>query len=842
MQEAFTDQGVFRSPESTHENLGPLKLILDAERPNWVVTDARGERILSLFNGRRTFTEAVRLYADEERLEPAKAWLQLSHFAKEALLHQMVSNNGAAPEQYLGRAFYLKPSGLKEMWFHLNNSCNLSCAHCLVSSGPNGEKGLPPDKIHSLVMEGYDLGVRRFFITGGEPFLRQDIFDLIHLVTVEKACEMVVLTNATLLQGERIEKLKVILHQGRLSLQISLDGATAETNDPLRGKGTYEKILAGIRNAKGIGFDVTVTVALTKQNTQDLTAMVELLASEKVFKLHLLYLHRRGRALEMNDVFPTNEEILNAIRKAKKRADELGVTIDNLESLKLKVNAPAGTKNDLSNAGWESLCVSYDGNVYPSAALSMTEELKCGDVREESLEDIYQNSPVLNELRNATVQAKPQCKACHLRFLCGGGDIEHGFYYSKGMTGKGSFLGFDPYCTLYQGLISDAFGELAAEKLKRENHKSGFDRPVVLRSMGEGAVVCGTEEAEGKTLLSTPQVKFSHSACVLSVDLVDASRQKVQAFYQEAGEKPQASLCCPVKYDDSDVTHIPKDVIDRFYGCGSPMADAQIKEGETVVDLGSGAGIDCFIAAKKVGAQGKVIGVDMTPAMRQVALENKPVVAKNLGFDVVEFREGYLENPPVESKTVDLITSNCVINLSPDKHKVFAEMWQMLKDHGRVVVADIVSEEPLPPHLSVNAHLWGECISGALTEQEFLDGLERAGFYGVSILKKTYWKTVEGFKFYSVTVRGYKFEKKEGCVYIGQRAVYLGPGKAFIDEEGHLFPRGVAIEVCTDTSSKLSNLPYAGHFAVLQPDQATPSFKADLSAGDASCCGTGGCC
>jgi SAM-dependent methyltransferase len=346
----------------------------------------------------------------------------------------------------------------------------------------------------------------------------------------------------------------------------------------------------------------------------------------------------------------------------------------------------------------------------------------------------------------------------------------------------------------------DTMRELGAEKRARKNLRSGYDAPLVLHATGDGASVA-TEE--------------------------------VREFYGAAAEAPVAELCCPAKYDDSAIAHIPQDVLDRFYGCGSPMTSANIKPGEIVVDLGSGAGIDVFIAAKFVGANGKAIGVDMTDRMLSVARENQPRVASALGYDCVEFREGFLEQIPVESKSADLITSNCVINLSSDKPRVFAEMWRVLKDHGRILISDIVAETPVPSHLKTNAQLWGECIVGALTQEEFVAELERAGFYGLEVLKKTYWKDVEGLPFFSVTVRGYKFEKTSGCVFKGHRAVYLGPAKAFVDEEGHMFPRNEPYEICTDTVAKLSNPPYAGMFAILEPGEERAGY---------ACCGPEGCC
>ena len=247
--------------------------------------------------------------------------------------------------------------------------------------------------------------------------------------------------------------------------------------------------------------------------------------------------------------------------------------------------------------------------------------------------------------------------------------------------------------------------------------------------------------------------------------------------------------------------------------------------------------------------------------MLAVARENQQQVTQALGYNVVEFRRGYLEQIPVEDKVADVVTSNCVINLSPDKPQVFAGLWRILKDHGRVVIADIVSDREVPPRLKVNEQLWGECIVGALTEAQFLAMLEQAGFYGLTVLKKTFWKRIDEFNFYSVTVQGFKFEKTQGCTYVGQTAIYRGPFKAMMDEEGHLFPRNVAITVCTDTASKLSHPPYAGQFTIVEPAgsrdesvSATPRStmvepgKPALAAGSRTdeCCppggGSPGCC
>jgi SAM-dependent methyltransferase len=312
----------------------------------------------------------------------------------------------------------------------------------------------------------------------------------------------------------------------------------------------------------------------------------------------------------------------------------------------------------------------------------------------------------------------------------------------------------------------------------------------------------------------------------------------VREFYGNAAEKPQEELCCPVRPDPEDLAHIPPEVVERFYGCGSPVSSALPQPGETLVDLGSGAGIDCFIAARRVGGEGRVFGIDMTDQMLGIALESQPKVVAALGYDNVEFRRGFLERIPLEDGTAHIVTSNCVINLSPDKPAVFREIWRVLQDHGRAVIADIVADTDVPPKMRADGQLWGECISGALSEDAFLAAFERAGFYGVSILKKAFWREVEGTRFFSVTVRGFKFEKRAGCQYVGQWATYLGPMKAVVDEEGHFFPRGVPVEVCTDTAAKLRGGPYAASFAVADG----LGSRVDITGGDESCTPGSGCC
>lgn len=168
-------------------------------------------------------------------------------------------------------------------------------------------------------------------------------------------------------------------------------------------------------------------------------------------------------------------------------------------------------------------------------------------------------------------------------------------------------------------------------------------------------------------------------------------------------------------------------------GCGNPLAIASLKKGEVVLDLGSGAGFDAFLASPKVGSTGKVIGVDMTDEMLEKAKEN----AKKGNFSNVEFRKGDIENLPVDNNLVDVIISNCVINLAPDKEKVFKEAYRVLKTGGRLMISDVVLTKPLPEDLKNDRELLVGCVSGAILKQEYLDLLKKAGFSNITVHKET---------------------------------------------------------------------------------------------------------
>jgi radical SAM protein with 4Fe4S-binding SPASM domain len=828
--QTVTEKTPWHVPPHVTLERNDLVILLAPDLPNWIATDGRGARILSWLDGRVSLQEVAARYARDTGSDAARAWLHVDRLVREAGRRGFAAPEPFPTTSYPGRERYLEPR-LRELWVHTNNSCNLTCEHCLVSSGPDGEAGMPGERLEALIDEAAALEVERFYFTGGEPFVRRDMFDLVERVTRRHGRDLHLLTNGMLLRDAGLRRLRE-QDPDRLHFQVSLDGAEEAVNDALRGRGTHARVLQGIRALVAAGFPPTVSTVVTRDNAAAMPAMVRLLKDLGARGWHLIWIHRKGRWAEPNGAFLPPPILHARLREAIEEAERLGLPIDNVEAFRHRVNGAPGTRVDLSNAGVESLCVYADGRVFPSAATVQYDALALGRWNGGNLAGLLHDAPLARRLRSLTVAEKPICNTCRFKFLCGGGDLEHAYSFGRDRDGDGGAAAFDtldPYCELYQGLITDRMFELAARGRAAHRAETGYGAPVIYHAMGEGNLAC----APGGDLRAYAPVRTTHSNCVVPVGL-EVPRSLVQSFYARAAETPQAALCCPVDYDAADTAHIPRAVLDRFYGCGGPMSDAGVRQGETVVDLGCGAGIDVFIAARKVGPGGRAIGVDMTDPMLGVAEQSRGEVASALGYDVVEFRKGFLEEVPVEDRTADLVTSNCVINLSPDKRRVFAEMWRILKDHGRIVVSDIVADRPLPPHLRVNVHLWGECVSGALSEADFFAELERAGFYGLATLRKSPWREVEGFQFFSVTVRGYKFHKTAGCVFLGHRAIYLGPYASVTDEEGHLFPRGQAIEVCTDTLSKLSHDPYRGSFALLEPGARLPGVVA-------SGCGPG-CC
>lgn len=343
--------------------------------------------------------------------------------------------------------------------------------------------------------------------------------------------------------------------------------------------------------------------------------------------------------------------------------------------------------------------------------------------------------------------------------------------------------------------------------------------------------------------------KRSPHATAMNVD------EAVRDRYSAAAQAAEAALCCPVEYQPQYLEILPEEILERDYGCGNPAK--WIHEGETVLDLGSGGGKICYIAAQIVGAKGRVIGVDVNDDMLALARKYKGDIAEKLGYANVEFRKGRIQDlgldldaldrtlaetpvansadwlrldeqahqlrvaaPLVADQSVDVILSNCVLNLvrESDRRLLFSEMYRVLKRGGRAVISDIVCDEDVPVELRNDPKLWSGCLSGAHREDAFLQAFEEAGFYGIEIVERQAepWAVVEGIEFRSMTVRGYR--GKDGpCLDRKQAVVYNGPWKAVIDDDGHKLVRGQRSAVCEKTFDIYTKAPYGEQITPIEP-------------------------
>ncbi|ACB53643.1 putative methyltransferase [Crocosphaera subtropica ATCC 51142] len=354
----------------------------------------------------------------------------------------------------------------------------------------------------------------------------------------------------------------------------------------------------------------------------------------------------------------------------------------------------------------------------------------------------------------------------------------------------------------------------------------------------------------------------SHSSNSVGYDI----EKTVLDRYQEGAKVQQPSLCCPTEYEGNYLEILPQEIIEKDYGCGDPTR--YVDEGETVLDLGSGTGKNCYILAKKVGKTGQVIGVDFNDEMLKIARKYQQEIANKIGTHNTKFIKGKIqdltldldlveswlrdhpiqsvddlsrfesecdrlrkETPLVADDSIDVVISNCVLNLvkPDDKQQLFEELYRVLKRGGRAVISDIVCDEDPTENIFNDPDLWSGCIAGAFREDEFLKMFEKVGFYGVEILKReeTPWQVIDGVEFRSMTIRAYK--GKEGpCLERKQSIIYKGPWKQVQDDDGHIFCRGERMAVCDKTYHILTRAesPYQADIIGVPPYQEIPLEEA----------------
>ncbi len=723
-------------------------LLIQAEIPDWIVVSSEAAALLDLEQ------------CDEKDCYTRK------------LLENALSIE--SPAAYQGRQFALQAGKLKECWFHLTDSCNLSCRHCLFAASPAKSRSISPQLLEKTVGEALDLGCKLFSFTGGEPFIFPDFLPFLQtLLQKNPDCHAAVLSNGMLLE----QSLELLQGMERLHLQLSLDGLE-QSHDRQRGAGSYRKLIANLNALQQAAVPFTLSVAISSENINDLPELVRLASNLGAASIHLLYHFIRGKGTEKQFISP--EAIYPKLREAWLLAESLGLQIDNIETLRSQVFASPGTRFDLSNTGWESLAVGPDGNVYPSPALVGLEKCNCGNLNS-GLANVWNNSTVLQEIRNISLLDSSTYMANPLKFLVGGGDIDHSL-----MSG-GQWVGYDPYLELYNKIAI----QLIEDQSKKYVEKG---QPILLR-MGDVRHDCPEEDEKGS------EVSLTHCNCLISL-ASDSGHSSVREFYGQAALTANEDIVNPLAPAQQEADFVPDSAKKHSYGCGSPVTDGAPQKGEILVDLGSGGGVECFMASEAVGASGKVFGIDMTDEMLQLANSAKTEVAARLGYQNVRFKKGFLEQIPLPENLADVVISNCVINLSPDKRMTYQEIYRILKPGGRLVVSDIVTDGAIPARIRNNVRYRGECLGGAMQQEELVAMMQAAGFVSIRFIKRFPYRQVEGMDFFSLTYEATKTEAvPEGQV----KAVYRGPHGAIYTESGTLLVKGQVSTISVQEASLLDD-------------------------------------
>ncbi len=741
----------FFSELQRHEYEG-TPIYINPSLPDWFVPSTLCDQLLICLQGEKDIETALQRFCRQQGI----SFDRTQHLFRQL---ELSLSQSCQIKPYEGRSSCLTLGPLKELWFHVTDTCNLTCRHCLFGASPAKQTTLDREQLFTAIEEASDLGCRLFYFTGGEPFVYPDFPEVLaHVQQQNPDTHTVVLTNGLLLK-KNLSKLHHLDGQ-RLHLQVSLDGLE-KTHDKLRGTGSFARLKKNIAAAVDQDVPLTISVAVNQSNGKQLPEIAREAASMGASGIHFMFHFIRGKGNREQYIDP--ELLLPAIIEAAAVCRREGLSIDNLEGLKSQIFTLPGTRHDLSNMGWESMAVGPDGKIYPSPALVRVDELVCGDLSH-GLNRVFTESSVLKRIRNSSVlDDKSRCNSS-FTLLTGGGDPDHSWVNGH------SFVGHDPYLPLYEQLM------LA---LIAEQSRSYPDQGVFRLRMGDVRYDCPQDEGN--------EVVLTHCNCVISLSGADG-HGSVREFYGAAAKITNADIQNPKAPAGTLDTFIPQPSKDRSYGCGSPVKDAAPTRGETIIDLGSGSGVECFLAAREVGSTGKVIGIDMTDDMLALAETSCKEVAKDLGYDIVEFRKGFLEDIPVKDASADVVISNCVINLSPDKRTTYLEILRILKPGGRLVVSDIVTDIPVNAAIGHSNRWRGECLGGAMQQDSLLQMLEDCGFVTIRLHKRFPYREVMGNKFYSLTYEARK------PVLVGNdmpvRVAYRGPYPALMTESGFILRRG----------------------------------------------------
>jgi MoaA/NifB/PqqE/SkfB family radical SAM enzyme/ubiquinone/menaquinone biosynthesis C-methylase UbiE len=603
----------------------------------------------------------------------------------------------------------------------------------MFASSPSDQQRLHADEALQVIKETANLGCTAYYLTGGEPFISDAFYPALKAIFKHADTKAVILSNLSLI--------KVHMHQlaefpkERIIFQTGIDGI-GRTHDSLRGNGSFQKLISNVRILKETGYEIILSMAVNKTNAAEMEKIIDFALEYDIHTIHYQWLFKKGFADQ--SLFISPEHIFPFLKKAAIKAEQNGITINNIDVLQSQLFSLADTKFDLNNAGWESLAVGPNGNIYPSPSLIFNEDYNCGHLTQ-GIQSIWKNNPLLNTCRYASLIFDEKYSKNPFKFFIGGGDPDYSIIYSGKITGG------DPYVPLYN-LICQWLISREADKFKAAL-QAGFKLKI-------GDQVDSAPAAAGKCHFM--RNNFPVPNHLLRKDHAMLPGQippELQQAYQ---------IINPIPYPAEVVSHIPESLKIVNYGSGSPVILANLKPGDTVLNLCCRTGLECFIAAALTGKPGWVIGVDMNEQMLRKANDSMESVSTKLGYKNIEFKSAFFEHLPIDDKRIDTVIANNIINFSLNKRTLFSEIFRVLKPGGKVVLSDITFENTVPEPIIPDRKFSAKCPAQLLSYQDLSGLLYDLGFSEVKILKGYNYQSIDQFPWYAITYQAIKpYENQE---------------------------------------------------------------------------------
>ena len=429
-----------------------MYLILAPELPNCISVNVDGKDILDLCDNERTIEEIAEAISKKgENFEENIP--KILHFFNYLQDKKFVFRKPVEIKEFSPK----EPEKLVSLWLNITGECNLRCRHCHSSFGTPLENELTTEEIKAIIEESSHFPECKLVISGGEPFCRDDITEILKAASNHFGKGALVITNGTLVDDEKAEMLATL----DIRVQISLEGPDEESNDAIRGTGVFKKAVKTIRTLKKLGITPVVRMTLLSTNIDKIREIIQFKKEEGTEKVMIGTLQKSGRAYSsIQDIDPTTEELVEAYRKIK----ELDPDFDHIDFVEgLRPGVARNEKRDLCGAGSTMLSVGADGSVYPCAGL-MYPEFLAGNIRDEPLEKIWKESSVLQKIRSLSVSKIPGCRECPIRYLCGGGCLVDIFWEHGHLQGK------TPRCELMHTMKWDELKRTEYTKKRMKDH------------------------------------------------------------------------------------------------------------------------------------------------------------------------------------------------------------------------------------------------------------------------------------------------------------------------------------------------------------------------------------